>query len=94
MVSTATYIIWPLLLEISDRRIRNGLRLLQRRFQLDIWENFFMENVVMHWNMLPRKDEPLKGTKPEYKVKYGSLMKGLNTFAVYSLNTHLVVKFA
>lgn len=53
-----------------------------------------MENVVMHWNMLPRKDEPLKGTKPEYKVKYGSLMKGLNTFAVYSLNTHLVVKFA
>ena len=66
----------------SEMTMRNGLKLRQGRFKLDIWRKFFTQRVVTHWNRLPEEvvDAPsLEAFKVRLDVALGSLVWWLVT---------------
>ena len=61
----------------SCRTRRNGLKLRQGWFRLDIRRKFFTQRVVTHWNRLPKEvvDAPsMKAFKARLDVALGSLL--------------------
>ena len=69
----------------SDRTRRNGFKLGQGRFRLDIRRKFFTQRVMTHWNRLPKEavDAPsLEAFKARLDVALGSLVWWLVTLHV------------
>jgi len=68
----------------SDRTRRNGFKLRQGRFRLDIRRKFFTQKVVTQWNRLPKEvvDAPsLEAFKARLDGALGSLVWWLVTLA-------------
>jgi len=38
----------------SNRTRSNGLKLVNRKFNTNMWKNFFMVRMMEHWNRFPR----------------------------------------
>ena len=38
----------------SNRTRSNGLKLVHRKFNTNMWKNFFMVRMMEHWNRFPR----------------------------------------
>ena len=69
----------------SGRTRRNGLKLRQGWFRLDIRRKFFTQRGVTHWNRLPKEavDVPsLEAFKARLEVALGSLLWWLATLHV------------
>ena len=59
----------------SDRTRRNGFKLRQGRFRLEIRRKFFTQRVVTHWNPKEAVDAPsLEAFKARLDVALGSLV--------------------
>jgi len=45
---------WFFSVVYSDRTRSNGLKLVNRKFNTNMWKNFFMVRMMEHWNRFPR----------------------------------------
>jgi len=62
--------------ECSNRRGRNGFKLEEGRFRLNIREKFFSVRMVRYWNRLPRKAADVPSLKA-FKARLDEALSNL-----------------